>query len=135
MQNIVAQCIAVAPRVASGQLRVLKTAQSQVFATRGGFTGLFAAAGLQSLAEVVPLFIRQLIVFHRSLRRSNRRLCVTSGICRDRTSHQWFDSCARFCELYDQAAFDPAYPTKPLSYFAPMLREVFGRKAFDAGVL
>ena len=49
--------------------------------------------------------------------------------------HQWFDSCARFCELYDQAAFDPAYPTKPLSYFAPMLREVFGRKAFDAGVL
>ena len=49
--------------------------------------------------------------------------------------HKWFDSCARFCELYDQAAFDPAYPTKPLSYFAPMLREVFGRKAFDAGVL
>ena len=45
--------------------------------------------------------------------------------------HPWFDSCARFCELYDQAAFDPAYPTKPLSYFAPMLREVFGRKAFD----
>lgn len=49
--------------------------------------------------------------------------------------HKWFDSCARFCELYDQAAFDPAYPTKPLSYFAPMLREVFGRKAFDAGVV
>ena len=49
--------------------------------------------------------------------------------------HKWFDSCARFCELYDQASFDPAYPTKPLSYFAPMLREVFGRKAFDAGVV
>ena len=49
--------------------------------------------------------------------------------------HKWFDSCARFCELYDQAAFDPAYPTKPLSYFVPMLREVFGRKAFDAGVV
>jgi hypothetical protein len=51
--------MAVAARVASGQLRVLKTAQSQVFATRGGFTSLFAAAGLQSLAEVVPLFIRR----------------------------------------------------------------------------
>ena len=49
--------------------------------------------------------------------------------------HKWFDSCARFCELYDQAAFDPAYPTKPLSYFAPMLREVFGRKAFDPKVV
>ena len=49
--------------------------------------------------------------------------------------HKCFDSCARFCELYDQAAFDPAYPTKPLSYFAPMLREVFGRKAFDPKVV
>jgi len=49
--------------------------------------------------------------------------------------HPWFDSCARFCERYDQAAFDPAYPTKPLSYFAPMVREVFGRKAFDPAVL
>ena len=49
--------------------------------------------------------------------------------------HKWFDSCARFCELYDQASFDPAYPTKPLSYFVPMLREVFGRKAFDPKVI
>ena len=49
--------------------------------------------------------------------------------------HKWFDSCARFCERYDQASFDPAYPTKPLSYFAPMLREVFGRRAFDPTVL
>ena len=49
--------------------------------------------------------------------------------------HPWFNSCARFCELYDQAAFDPAYPTKPLSYFEPMLREVFSRKPFDPAVL
>jgi len=49
--------------------------------------------------------------------------------------HPWFESCKRFCELYDQAAFDPAYPTKPLAYFAPMLREVFGRKAFDPKVI
>ena len=44
--------------------------------------------------------------------------------------HPWFASCQRFCERYDQAAFDPAYPTRPLSYFAPMLREVFSRKPF-----
>jgi predicted HD phosphohydrolase len=49
--------------------------------------------------------------------------------------HPWFDSCVRFCERYDQAAFDPAYPTKPLSHFEPMLREVFARKAFDPAVL
>jgi predicted HD phosphohydrolase len=49
--------------------------------------------------------------------------------------HPWFDACCRFCERYDQAAFDPAYPTKPLSYFAPMLREVFSRAPFDPAVL
>ncbi len=49
--------------------------------------------------------------------------------------HPWFESCNRFCERYDQAAFDPAYPSKPLSYFEPMLREVFGRQAFDPAVL
>jgi predicted HD phosphohydrolase len=50
-------------------------------------------------------------------------------------NHPWFDACQRFCERYDQAAFDPAYPTKPLSYFEPMLREVFTRKAFDPAVI
>jgi predicted HD phosphohydrolase len=49
--------------------------------------------------------------------------------------HPWFDSCQRFCAVYDQAAFDPAYPTKPLSHFEPMLREVFSRKPFDPAFL
>jgi predicted HD phosphohydrolase len=49
--------------------------------------------------------------------------------------HPWFASCQRFCEVYDQSAFDPAYPTKPLSHFEPMLREVFSRKPFDPAVL
>ena len=49
--------------------------------------------------------------------------------------HPWFDSCVRFCERYDQAAFDPDYPTRPLTHFEPMLREVFSRKPFDPAVL
>ena len=49
--------------------------------------------------------------------------------------HPWYAACWRFCERYDQAAFDPAYPTKPLAHFEPMLREVFGRKPFDPAVL
>ena len=49
--------------------------------------------------------------------------------------HPWYDACWRFCERYDQAAFDPAYPSKPLAHFEPMLREVFGRKPFDPAVL
>lgn len=41
--------------------------------------------------------------------------------------HPWFASCERFCERWDQAAFDPDYPTAPLGHFEPMVREVFTR--------
>jgi predicted HD phosphohydrolase len=50
-------------------------------------------------------------------------------------NHPWFASCQRFCEVYDQAAFDPHYPTQSLSHFEPMLREVFSRKPFDPAIL
>lgn len=49
--------------------------------------------------------------------------------------HPWFDSAQRFVELYDQAAFDPNYTSKPLSYFAPMVREIFTRTPFDPAIL
>ena len=49
--------------------------------------------------------------------------------------HKWFDSCERFCGAWDQMAFDPDYPTKPLSHFEPMLREVFSRTPFDPAVI
>jgi predicted HD phosphohydrolase len=44
--------------------------------------------------------------------------------------HPLFDACERFCERWDQAAFDPAYVSKPLEHFEPMVREVFARVAF-----
>ena len=49
--------------------------------------------------------------------------------------HPCFDSCAAFCERWDQASFDPDYDTLPLLHFAPMVREVFGRKAYDPTVI
>ena len=49
--------------------------------------------------------------------------------------HPWYDACWRFCERYDQSAFDPATPTQPLSHFEPMLRQVFSRKPFDPAIL
>jgi predicted HD phosphohydrolase len=49
--------------------------------------------------------------------------------------HPWFDSCQRFCERWDQMAFDPAYPTQPLEYFEPLLRAVFSREPFDPAVI
>ena len=47
----------------------------------------------------------------------------------------YFDDCAEFCERWDQASFDPAYDTLPLGFFAPMVREVFARNAYDAAVI
>ncbi len=55
---------------------------------------------------------------------------------RDRFRHHpCFDSCAAFCERWDQSSFDPEYDTLPLDHFEPMVREVFARKAYDADVL
>ena len=49
--------------------------------------------------------------------------------------HPCFDSCAAFCERWDQASFDPEYETKTLEYFEPMVREVFSRKAYAPDVM
>ena len=39
--------------------------------------------------------------------------------------HPAFEYTAQFCHLYDQAAFDPAYESMPLSAFEPMVHRVF----------
>ncbi len=49
--------------------------------------------------------------------------------------HDYFDDCAEFFERWDQASFDPAYDALPLDFFAPMVREVFDRSAYDPGVV
>lgn len=41
--------------------------------------------------------------------------------------HEHFEDTARFCELYDQSAFDPAYDCAPLEFFEPMVRRVLAR--------
>ncbi|NRB55954.1 MULTISPECIES: HD domain-containing protein [Salinicola] len=55
---------------------------------------------------------------------------------RDRfIDHPWYQSCVDFCERYDQASFDPDYPTPPLEHFEPLLRRVFARRPFDPDVI
>jgi len=39
--------------------------------------------------------------------------------------HPAFEHTAQFCHLYDQAAFDPAYESMPLSAFERMVQRVF----------
>jgi predicted HD phosphohydrolase len=38
----------------------------------------------------------------------------------------WYALAEQFADEWDQNSFDPDYPTKPLSHFEPMVREVFG---------
>ena len=47
----------------------------------------------------------------------------------------YFRSCVDFCERWDQASFDPDYPTDPLTSFEAEVHEVFARKAFDPDVV
>ncbi|TPW28688.1 HD domain-containing protein [Pararhizobium mangrovi] len=47
----------------------------------------------------------------------------------------YYETCMRFCRDWDQAAFDPDYPSKPLEHFEPLLREIFTRPAFDPAIL
>jgi len=55
---------------------------------------------------------------------------------RDRfKDHPVFDNCAEFCERWDQSSFDPDYPTETLDMFEPMVREVFGRKAYSPEII
>jgi predicted HD phosphohydrolase len=47
----------------------------------------------------------------------------------------WFDDCAAFCERWDQCSFDPDYGSDSLESFAPLVREVFARKAWSPEVM
>jgi predicted HD phosphohydrolase len=47
----------------------------------------------------------------------------------------YFEDCAEFCQEWDQSSFDPSYSSERLVFFAPMVREVFSRKAHDPAVI
>ena len=55
---------------------------------------------------------------------------------RDRfKDHPLSQLCTDFCERWDQSSFDPDYQNEPLSFFEPMVEEVFARTAYDEAVI
>ena len=50
-------------------------------------------------------------------------------------SHRYFNDCALFCERWDQTSFDPNYNSLPLSFFKPMVIEVFARTPYDQAII
>jgi predicted HD phosphohydrolase len=57
----------------------------------------------------------------------------TDGHLRYR-DHPYYETCMRFCREWDQASFEPDYPSRSLAHFAPMVREIFSRPAFDPAI-
>lgn len=52
---------------------------------------------------------------------------------RDRyRDHPAYDMTVRFTGEYDQMAFDPAYETRPIEYFRPMVERIFARPPWGA---
>lgn len=49
--------------------------------------------------------------------------------------HPCYQSCVEFCERWDQSSFDPDYESETLDFFAPMVCEIFDRKAYDPQVI
>ena len=47
--------------------------------------------------------------------------------------HPFFDATVKFCEEWDQPAFDPSYDTMPIKTFEPMVRRIFSRELFAHG--
>ena len=41
------------------------------------------------------------------------------------SGHPHYERTVRFCEIYDNPAFDPAMECATLAFFEPMLRRVF----------
>jgi len=48
---------------------------------------------------------------------------------RDALTAEQFELAAQFADDWDQAAFDPDYPTPPLEHFEPLVRKVFAFKS------
>lgn len=42
----------------------------------------------------------------------------------------YFQTCADFCERWDQKSFDPEYENKDLDFFKPLIKEVFSRPPY-----
>ena len=49
--------------------------------------------------------------------------------------HPYYQACVDFCERWDQSSFDPDYDSLSLDHFAPLVRQVLGRRPWAPEVL
>ena len=84
-------------------------------------------------AEVVRPYVREEVTWIVAKHAIFQDYYYGHFVGRDRNAREryrgqeWFDSCAGFCENWDQASFDPDYDTHPLEHFAPLVRDILSR--------
>ncbi len=92
-------------------------------------------------AEILRPFVREecsWVVEHHGLFQGYYYFAHTGGDknARDKfKTHTHYRACVQFCERWDQSSFDPAYPSKDLTYFQPLVEAVFARTAYDPAVV
>ncbi len=92
-------------------------------------------------AAVLKPFVREQVTWVVEKHGDFQRLYYAHHVggnrhARDRyRDHAYYQDCADFCEMWDQSSFDPDYPMMSVQDFAPLVREVFARKAYDPAVI
>lgn len=92
-------------------------------------------------ASILKPFVREQVAWVVEKHGDFQRLYYAHHVggnrhARDRfKGHAYYDDCDAFCATWDQSSFDPAYPTMQVEEFAPLVREVFARKAYDPAVI
>lgn len=92
-------------------------------------------------AAVLKPFVREQVTWVVEKHGDFQRLYYAHHVggnrhARDRyRDHAYYQDCADFCEMWDQSSFDPDYPMMSVEDFAPLVREVFARKAYDPAVI
>jgi predicted HD phosphohydrolase len=88
--------------------------------------GEFAATALRPF--VSP--INHWLVKHHTIFQRHHRPDHPAWVLDERETyrgHPAFEATARFCERWDQPAFDPDYPTLPLEAFEPVVHRFFAK--------
>lgn len=91
-------------------------------------------------AAVLKPFVREQVTWVVEKHGDFQRLYYAHHVGGDRHArdryqdHAYYQDCADFCEFWDQSSFDPDYPMMAVEDFAPLVRAVFARKAYDPAV-
>ena len=63
----------------------------------------------------------------------NEYIGLPADAYRRHENEQWYELALTFSDEWDQASFDPAYDTEPLSFFEPMVLRLFETPRNDVG--